>query len=97
MSERGGGRERIWVVDRLGRKIASLVEDESGATRDVPRRDLPHSTREGDVLRVPVDASGEPDWRAAAADESQRRARLDEARAALERLRRRDPGGDVKL
>jgi hypothetical protein len=89
--------ERIWVVDRVGRKIASLVEDDGGATRDVPRRDLPQDTREGDVLRVPTDASGELDWRAATADESLRRARLEEARAGLERLRRRDPGGDVKL
>jgi hypothetical protein len=97
MSERRGARERIWVVDRLGRRLASLVEDESGVTRDVARRDLPQDTREGDVLRVPVDASGEPDWQAATADESLRQARLDEARAALERLRRRDPGGDVKL
>ena len=96
MSE-GGRVERVWVVDRVGRRLASLVEDESGSTRDVPRRDLPQDTREGDVLRVPVDASGEPDWRAATADESLRRERMEEARAALERLRRRDPGGDVKL
>jgi len=89
--------DRIWVVDRVDREIVSLVEDESGATRDVPRRDLPQDIREGAVLRVPVDASGEPDWRAATTDESLRRERLDEARAALERLRRRDPGGDVKL
>jgi hypothetical protein len=96
MSERDAG-ERIWVVDRVGRKIASLVDDESGATREVPRGDLPQGTREGDVLRVPVDAAGEADWRAATADESLRRERMEEARAALEQLRRRDPGGDVKL
>jgi hypothetical protein len=84
-------------VDRVGRRTASLVEDEGDATRDAPRRDLPQGTREGDVLRVPDDASGEPDWRAAAVDDSLRRERLEEARAALERLRRRDPGGDVKL
>jgi hypothetical protein len=96
MSERSRN-ERIWVVDRLARTIASLVDDDSGTTREVPRGHLPQGTREGDVLRVPVDASGEPDWRAATKDESQRRERLEEARAALERLRRRDPGGDVEL
>jgi hypothetical protein len=96
MSERYAG-ELIWVVDRVGREIASLIEDETGATRAVPFGDLPQGTREGDVLRVPLDASGVPDWRAAAADESLRRERMEEARAALERLRRRDPGGDVKL
>jgi len=96
MSERDA-TGRIWVVDRVSREIASLVEDESGTTRDVPRRDLPHDIREGDVLRVPDDVSREPDWRAATADESLRRERMEEARAALERLRRRDPGGDVEL
>jgi hypothetical protein len=91
------GAERIWVVDRVAGDVARLVEDDTGARQEVPRRDLPQDTREGDVLRVPLDEAGRPDWRLATADERLRCERLDEARAALERLRRRDPGGDVKL
>ena len=92
-----GGPASIWVVDRLEGDTASLVEDDTGTRRDVPRDGLPQDIREGDVLRVPSGASGEPEWAAAAADERIRSERLDEARAALDRLRRRDPGGDVKL
>lgn len=90
------GKESLWVVDRIERDVAVLVEDETGSVRQVSRRDLPQATREGDVLRVPLGVGG-PDWTRATADESLRQGRLDEARAALERLRRRDPGGDVKL
>ncbi|MGE0158580.1 MAG: DUF3006 domain-containing protein [Gemmatimonadales bacterium] len=95
--ERARGTERVWVVDRVRGDVAVLVEDDSGAARNVPLGSLPGGTREGDVLRVPVDAAGEPEWTAARADERLRDERLDEARAALDRLRRRDPGGDVKL
>jgi hypothetical protein len=87
--------ERIWVLDRVERDVAHLVEDGSGEIRRVPRKAL-SSVREGDVLRVP-DVHGEPDWTRATSDDRLRRERLDEARSALERLRRRDPGGDVKL
>ena len=96
MSE-GGRVDSVWAVDRIEGSIAVLVEDASGASRDVPLRDLPQGTREGDVLCVPVGPAGAPDWKAATADERLRRERRDEAKAALERLRRRDPGGDVKL
>ena len=92
-----GNVSRIWVVDRVGRDTASLVDDETGSTRDVARGDLPRDIREGDVLRVPFHGSGAPDWKGAVADEGLRQERLDDARAALDRLRRRDPGGDVKL
>jgi hypothetical protein len=89
--------DRIWVVDRIERDVAIVVDDGTGASRRVPRRSLPQDVREGDVLRAPVDAGGEPDWTRATTDEALRREREDEARAAIDRLRRRDPGGDVKL
>ena len=88
---------RVWVVDRFEGDVAVLVEDETGVIHRAQRRVLPQATREGDVLRVPVGDEGEPDWTAATVDEQARDDRLNEARAALERLRRRDPGGDVKL
>jgi hypothetical protein len=89
--------ERIWVVDRTEGDVAVLVEDGTGATRQAPRRSLPKGVREGDVLRVPVDAHGEPDWPRATVDDGLRHEREAEGRAAIDRLRRRDPGGDVKL
>jgi hypothetical protein len=87
--------ERVWVLDRVDRDVAHLVEDGSGEVRRVPRRELP-ALSEGDVVRVP-DANGEPDWKRATRDDRLRDERVEEARSALERLRRRDPGGDVKL
>ncbi len=93
MSER---RERLWVVDRVDGSIAVLVRDEDEHTEDVPISALPAGSREGSVLRVPEPA-GRPDWTAAALDEEARRARLRKAEEVLDRLRRRDPGGDVRL
>lgn len=86
----------IWVVDRVEGSIAVIVRDEDQRTEDVPLGTLPAGSREGSVLRVP-EPDGRPDWTAAVLDEDARRARLQEAEEVLERLRRRDPGGDIKL
>ncbi|WP_419948172.1 DUF3006 domain-containing protein [Candidatus Palauibacter sp.] len=88
--------ERRWVVDRVEESIAVLVRDEDEHTEDVPISALPAGSREGSVLRVP-ELGGRADWTAAALDEEARRARLREAEEVLERLRLRDPGGDIKL
>lgn len=93
MSER---KERLWVVDRMEGSIAVLIRDGDERTEDVPLSALPAGSREGSVLRVP-ELDGRPDWTAAALDEEARRARLREAEEILDRLRRRDPGGDVRL
>lgn len=89
-------KDVIWVVDRVEDAIAVLVRDGDERTEDVPVRALPAECREGSVLRVP-EAGGRVDWAAAVLDEHARRARLREAKKVLERLRRRDPGGDIKL
>ncbi len=86
----------MWVVDRMEGASAVLVRDEDERTEDVPVRALPGGSREGSVLRVP-ELDGRPDWAAATLDEDARRARLREAEIVLERLRRRDPGGDLEL
>ena len=91
-----GGETRIWVVDRVDKPLAVLVADDDGRGADVPLARLPAAVREGSVLRVPH-SDGEPQWDAATLDEELRRARLNEAEAALDRLRRRDPGGDITL
>lgn len=84
------------MVDRVREPLAVLVADADGRSAEVPLAELPEPVREGDVLRVPH-SDGEPRWDAAEMDEELRRARLKAAEAALARLRRRDPGGDIVL
>ncbi|MXW17602.1 MAG: DUF3006 domain-containing protein [Gemmatimonadetes bacterium] len=86
----------IWVVDRFEGRLAVLVADDDERQVHVPVAKLPAGTRAGAVLRVPH-ADGEPRWEAATVDEELRQARLREAEVTLDRLRRRDPGGDVAL
>ena len=89
--------EAIWVVDRIEGDTSVLVEDGTGRTLDVSRSLLAVSIDEGMVLRVPTTVEGGPDWGLAEPDEELRRRRLAEARAVLEELKKRDPGGDVVL
>lgn len=88
---------RVWVIDRVEGARVVLVEDGTGTRVELSRDELGVPAREGDVLRVPDDAGGAPAWARAVSDPELRRARAEEARAALERLRRRDPGGNVRL
>jgi len=99
--EEGGGAgehvtTRMWVIDRVEGMAAVLVADDDRSMVDVLLSHLPARVAEGTVLRVPQ-PDGEPHWHAARVDEEARQARLDEAETALDRLRRRDPGGDIKL
>ncbi len=87
----------IWVVDRVEGDTAVLVEDETRRTLEVARSLISVSVDEGTVLRVPATEEGEPDWGLAKPDEELRRRRLDEAQDILEKLKTRDPGGDVVL
>lgn len=101
MSGQGGGGAdnaavRIWVVDRVEPPVAIVVADHDERQVDVPLARLPAGVRTGSVLRVPQ-TDDVPDWEAARVDEELRRARMQEAEAALDRLRRRDPGGDIVL
>jgi hypothetical protein len=86
---------RTLVVDRIEGRIAVLIDDD-GPAFDVPLRSLPQGTREGSVLRVP-EKGGSPDWTSAVLDEKARVEREEEGKRILEELKRRDPGGDVKL
>lgn len=84
-----------FTVDRLEARVAVLLDDD-GREFEVARRRLPKDARrEGAVLRVEVDADGEPDWKTAAVDTDEEERRLGDARERLERLKGRDPGGDV--
>ncbi|MCY3600089.1 MAG: DUF3006 domain-containing protein [Gemmatimonadetes bacterium] len=88
--------EHRWVVDRVEGCIAVLIRDVDERAEDVPIETLPAGSREGAVLRVP-EAEGRPHWGGAVLDEEARQTRLREAEDVLRRLRRRDPGGDIKL
>jgi hypothetical protein len=87
---------RYYAVDRIEGRIAVLVDD-GGMPLDAPRSSLPAGAREGSVLRVPIDRDGNPDWSLVEVDEAERQRRLKEARETLNRLRKRDPGGDIAL
>ncbi len=89
--------QEIWVVDRIEGDTVVLVEDETRRTLEVQRNLISVSVNEGTVLRVRATEEGGPDWRSAKPDEELRERRLAEARDVLERLKKRDPGGDVVL
>jgi hypothetical protein len=89
---------RIYVVDRIegdGERLAVLVPDQ-GSTVEVPVRQLPRGSAEGDVLRVPVREGG-PVWGEAKRDAAEKARRVAAARERLGKLRRGDPRGDVVL
>jgi hypothetical protein len=88
--------ERLYAVDRIESQRA-LLEDDDGTTLIVNVRSLPRGTKEGTVLRVPLDDAGNPEWNTAAIDDAETARRRAEARDRLERLKKRDPGGDITL
>ncbi len=89
--------DRLYVVDRIAGDVAVLVpDDDTFPDEDVSIAALPSRPSEGDVLRVPV-RDGAPVWQAATADPRSRAERLSAADRRLERLAKRDPGGDVAL
>ncbi len=87
---------RLFAVDRIEGAVAVLIGDDA-AVVEVPRTQLPPGATEGSVLRVPAGTGGVPDWAAATLDEAERQRRLEAARRRLERLARRDPGGNITL
>jgi hypothetical protein len=85
-----------WVVDRFEAHLAVLVSD-GGDVVEAARSLLPPGSRVGAVLRAARDADGDFEWAEAVVDEEATRERLAEAKAILEQLRKRDPGGDIGL
>lgn len=86
-----------FTVDRIESGIV-ILQDEDGADHQVADALLPKACRsEGAVLSVPESPNGKPDWSRAERDSAAEKHLLADAEARLERLRRRDPGGDVKL
>ena len=92
--------EAIFVVDRVeGNHIVLIPYEGAGARSELEIVDATRlrQVSEGDVVRVPARAPGKLDWAAATVEPELRQARLKEAEATLNRLRRRDPGGDITL
>ena len=86
----------FYSVDRIEGEFAILVGD-SGEEHSVQLHQLPGATTEGTVLRVMRDADGRLDWQSAQIDQAEAQRRAQEAEDLLNKLRRRDPGGDVEL
>lgn len=89
--------ERLYVVDRIERDAAVLVPDDHALPdEDVSIATFAQRPTEGDVLRVPL-RDGAPVWKDALADPQLRADRLAAAQRRLDRLAKRDPGGDLAL
>ena len=85
-----------YSVDRIEGQQAILVGD-SGEEHSVQLHQLPGGTTEGTVLRLIRDADGLLDWQSAQIDQAEAQRRALEAEDLLNKLRGRDPGGDVDL
>lgn len=85
------------VVDRFEGDLA-VVEDEEGRFFDLPRWFLPAAVREGDVVVV-REWDEQTDTRRVEVrvDPIAAEAGRGEARAILDRIGRRDPGGNLDL
>lgn len=84
------------IVDRHEGEV-SVVELDGHRFADVPRWMLPRGAHGDDVLAVRVEAEADRAVVTITRDvDATARARED-ARAAVDRLRKRDPGGDVSL
>jgi len=85
-----------WIVDRYEGTLA-VVETDGAGTVDLPRWLLPAGTRPDDVLAVSAVVDGERAVITVTRDPAATARARDAARAAIERLRGGDPGGDVTL
>ena len=88
--------ERLYTVDRIEAGSTVLV-DEDGITITIPGSTLPSGSAEGIVLRVPMSTAGQPRWEGAQVDHAETERRRAEADERLARLKRRDPGGDLRI
>jgi hypothetical protein len=93
----GEQAHEVWVVDRVEDGVAILVEDEGEIVAEVALTILGSAAVEGAVLVVPLGSIGEPVWSEARRDPELEAERLGEAEEVVERLRSRDPGGDVEI
>ncbi|MBI1967680.1 MAG: DUF3006 family protein [Gemmatimonadetes bacterium] len=84
------------IVDRHENGLTVVEVDGTGFV-DLPRWLLPRAARGDDVLAVTVEADADRAVITVARDAAATARARDEARAAVERLKRKDPGGDLRL
>ena len=85
----------LYAVDRFAGGVAILIGDD-GSQIEMPSAELPAGLKEGSVIRVQFQGL-RPDWDNAVLDLEEEKRRREQARAALERMKRSDPGGDIQL
>jgi hypothetical protein len=85
-----------FIVDRHEGDV-SVVEVDGRAVLDLPRWLLPPAARGDDVLAVTVAASEDRAVITIERDAAATARARDQARVALDRLKRKDPGGDLGL
>lgn len=85
-----------FIVDRHEETL-TVVEVDGAGFVDLPRWLLPRAARGDDVLAVTVEAEADRAVITVVRDAPATARAQGEARAALERLKRKDPGGDVRL
>ena len=84
------------IVDRH-EDARTVVEVDGAGFFDLPRWALPRGTRGDDVLAVTVEADADRAVITVVRDQDATARARAEATAAVQRLKRRDPGGDVQL
>ena len=84
------------IVDRHEEDL-TVVEVDGRASLDLPRWLLPAATRGDDVLAVTVEGDADRVVITVERDAAATARGRDAARAAVERLKRKDPGGDLRL
>jgi len=85
-----------FIVDRHEEAL-TVVEVDGTVFLDVPRWLLPGATRADDVLVVTVEAGADRTVVTLERDTAATARAQADAAAAVQRLKRRDPGGDVRL
>jgi hypothetical protein len=90
------GDHHQFIIDRYEGDLAVVEVDGRGFV-DLPRWLLPAGARADDVLAATVEAGPERATITIVRDAAATARAQDAARGAVERLKRRDPGGDVVL
>lgn len=84
------------VVDRFEGEVV-VVEIDGSGTVDLPRWMLPAELREGDVVLARIEGARDRRTVECTVDAEETKRRRDRAGETVERLRARDPGGDITL
>lgn len=87
--------QRTWTVDSIEEGIAAV--EEGGRVVHVPAWLLPDGVREGDVVAVVREEEGGEVTLTLRLDREATERALARSREQVERLRSRDPGGDIVL